>query len=57
MTQEKNVRHRIQGLEGDLEVKLSNISSALSFTLGLHLHCKGRSFHFQTALIASNELK
>lgn len=34
MTHEKNVRHRIQELEGDLEVKLSNMSSALSFTLG-----------------------
>ena len=34
MTHEKNARHRIQELEGDLEVKLSSISSALSFTLG-----------------------
>lgn len=47
MTHEKNVRHRIQGLEGDLEVKLSNISSALPFTLGFTYTVKAGHFIFR----------
>lgn len=56
MTQEKNVRHRIQELRGIPR------SGYATFPLHYHplvfdLHCKSRSFHSQTALIISNELK
>lgn len=47
MTHEKNVRHRIQELERNLEVRLCNIASALSFTLCLTYIVKAGHFVFR----------